>query len=115
MDYLINSCTLDLFPVCAVCVRPELSVPAQDRTDNRSFREKLQISRLCGLFWLLGLLTLASGVALADSGNPRIDGYPFNPKFMQGLQVIATFDEAEGGGAEPHLHSFPGRYGQARL
>jgi hypothetical protein len=35
------------------------------------------MSRLCGLFHLLGLLTLASGVALADSGNPGIDGYLF--------------------------------------
>jgi hypothetical protein len=35
------------------------------------------MSRLCGLFSLLDLLTLALGVALAGSGNPGIDGYPF--------------------------------------
>ncbi len=35
------------------------------------------MSRLCGLFLLLGLLILASGIALADSGDPGVDGYPF--------------------------------------
>ena len=35
------------------------------------------MSRFCGLFPLLSLLVLASGVALADSGDPRVDGYLF--------------------------------------
>jgi len=34
------------------------------------------MSRLCRRFPLLGLLTLASDVALADSGDPGVDGYP---------------------------------------
>jgi len=41
------------------------------------FWGKIQMSRLCGLFTLLGLLTLASGVALADLGNPSIGSYSF--------------------------------------
>jgi hypothetical protein len=35
------------------------------------------MNRLCRLFALLGLLTLALGVTLADSGDPGVDGYPF--------------------------------------
>jgi hypothetical protein len=41
------------------------------------FGEKLHMSRFCGLFPLLSLLILASGVALADSGDPGVAGYPF--------------------------------------
>jgi hypothetical protein len=51
--------------------------PALVRPLPVTFPEKLYMSRLCGLFLLLGLLPLALGVALANSGNLGVDGYPF--------------------------------------
>ena len=50
--------------------------PALVRPLPVTFREKLHISRLCRLFLLLGLFTLALGIALANSGNLSVDGYP---------------------------------------
>jgi hypothetical protein len=51
--------------------------PALGRPLSVTFRAKLYMSRLCGLLLLLRLLTLALGIALANSGNLDVDGYPF--------------------------------------
>ena len=45
-----------------------------EQTNNLSGEAPYE--RLCGLFLLLGLLTLALGIALANSGNLGVDGYP---------------------------------------
>src|SRR5712691_2845401 len=60
------------------------------------------MSRLCGLFPLLGLLILASGVALADSGDPGIDGY----SFKKVLIVIFENTAYQGAVSQPFFAKF---------
>src|SRR5438132_5025085 len=86
----------------AVCVRPELSVPAQDQIDKWPFEGKIHMRRLCGLLWLLCLLILASGVALADSGDPGIAGYPFKKVLI----VIFENTDYQGAVSQPFFAKF---------
>jgi hypothetical protein len=60
------------------------------------------MNRLCGLFALLGLLTLALGVALADSGDPGVDGYPFKKV----LVVIFENTDYQGTVSQPFFAKF---------
>ncbi len=60
------------------------------------------MSRLCGLFSLLGLLILASGVALADSGDPGVDGYPFKKVLI----VIFENTDYQGAVSQPFFAKF---------
>src|SRR5439155_5986816 len=55
------------------------------------------MSRPGGLFALLGLLTLASGIALANSGNQGIGGYPFKKV----LTVIFENTDYQGAVSQP--------------
>ena len=60
------------------------------------------MSRLYGLFPLLGLLTLASGIALADSGDPGVDGYPFKKVLI----VIFENTDYPGAVSQPFFAKF---------